>query len=443
MTPVRVDLGYTPRREFVSFHRRTKRWACVVSHVRAGKTVACLMDLVDAALRCKLPEPRFAYVAPYYAQAKDIAWTYLKRFTAPIPGAVANEAELRVDFPNGGRVRLYGADNYDRMRGIYLDGVVLDEPADFHPAAWPEVIRPRLSDRGGWGAFIGTPKGRNEFFRIREEARTAGDWFYLELRADETGILSEAELADARKSLTPEQYAQEYLCSFDAAIVGAYYGRELAEAERAGRIRDLSRTQGLPIYTAWDLGIGDSTAIWVFQIIGNEIHVLDYIENSSVPLAWYVKELNARGWGAKADFLPHDAKFRELGTGLSRVETLGRLGRRPVLVAQHKLEDGINAVRLVLPRMWFDAERCTVGLECLRQYRSEYDEKAKVFRNRPKHDWTSHGADAARYMAMAYREMKPAPKKPQPQPGKVEFAPLTVDDLVRLHRLSANDRKWG
>ena len=155
---VSVALGYKPRPQFVPFHQREQRWACAVTHVRAGKTVSCIMDLVDASIRCKLPEPRFAYVAPYFAQAKDVAWTYLKRFTAPIPGAVPHEAELRVDLPNGGRVRLYGADNYNRMRGIYLDGVVLDEPADFHPAAWPEVIRPRLSDRNGWAAFIGTPK---------------------------------------------------------------------------------------------------------------------------------------------------------------------------------------------------------------------------------------------------------------------------------------------
>lgn len=437
-SPQVVSLGYDPRDQFVPFHRRTERWACIVSHVRAGKTVAAIMDLIDATLRCDKPDPRFAYVAPYFAQAKDVAWTYMKRFCEPIPGAKPHEAELRIDFPNGGRVRLYGADNYNRIRGIYLDGVVLDEPADFHPAAWPEVIRPRLSDRAGWAAFIGTPKGRNDFFRIRETARTSDDWFHLELRADETGILSESELVDARKALTPEQYAQEYLCSFSAAIIGAYYGKDLEEAERSGRLCSVERIASLPIFTAWDLGIGDSTAIWVFQVIGQEIHVLDHIENHGEPLPWYVSELNARGWRAAVDYLPHDAKIRELGTGKSRVETLAQLGRKVALIPGHKVDDGINAVRLALPRMWFDEERCAHGIECLRQYRSDYDDKAKAFRDRPKHDWTSHSADAMRYLAMAYREMVPAPK-PEPFAG-VRPAEIRVNDLLKQRR---PDREWA
>jgi len=433
-----IDLGYRPRPQFEAFHRRKQRWACVVSHVRAGKTVSCIMDLVDAALRCPLPEPRFAYVAPYYAQAKDVAWSYLKRFTLPIPGAEPNEAELRVDLPNGGRVRLYGADNYNRMRGIYLDGVVLDEPADMHPAAWPEVIRPRLSDRSGWAAFIGTPKGRNEFFAIREQARTSPDWFHMELRADETGILPEHELLAAQRDMTPEQYAQEYLCSFDAAIIGAYYGRELNEIERMGHFCSLSRIPEMPVFTVWDLGMGDSTAIFVFQVVNGEVHVLDHIENHGQPLDWYVKELNARGWQHCAiDWLPHDARVRSLETGRTRVETLIALKRKPKLVPAHKVEDGINAVRLMLPRTWFDEENCAKAIECLRQYRTDYDAKDKVFRNKPRHDWTSHTADAARYMAIAHREIAPSVRATAPT--SIVVPPITVNSLLRA---SKPQRKW-
>lgn len=439
MAPQAINLGYVPRPQFVDFHKRKQRWACVVSHVRAGKTVSCIMDLVDAALRCKKPDPRFAYIAPFFTQAKDVAWNYLKRYTSPIPGVQINETELRVDFPGGSRVRLYGADNYDRMRGIYLDGAVLDEPADFHPAAWPEVIRPRLSDRGGWAAWIGTPKGRNDFFNIREEARTSPEWFYLELRADETGILPEEELRSAQKSMTPEQYAQEYLCSFNAAIIGAYYGKELEAAERAGRLLSLERMPDRPVYSAWDLGMGDSTSIWIFQTAVNEVHVLDHLESHGKTLEWYVKELRGRGWKPAIDWLPHDARVRSLDTGRTRVETLASLGCNPAIVPDHKVMDGINAVRLALPKMWFDEERCRHGLECLRQYKADFDAKAKTFRDQPKKDWTTHAADAMRYLAMAYKEIVPA-VVPPPKPTKVEFPPITVNSLLKSQR--GRDRRW-
>src|SRR5258708_5915463 len=276
-----VSTGYQPRDAFIPFHMRTQRWSVLVCHRRAGKTVACVADLVDAALRCKRPNPRYAYLAPFYTQAKDVAWVYLKAMVQEIPGAQVNESELRADLPNGARVRLYGADNYDRMRGIYLDGVVLDEFADMDPRVFPEVIRPALSDRKGWAAFIGTPKGRNAFFELYDQAQGNDDWFDFCLRADESDLIDPSELDDARQSMTPEQFAQEYLCSFEAAILGAYYGKEMAEAERQGRIRHVPHDPQIAVHTAWDLGIGDSTAIWFWQAHGPEIHVIDYYEAHS------------------------------------------------------------------------------------------------------------------------------------------------------------------
>ena len=362
--PLDVPLGYQARPQFTPLHLRTQRWACVVSHVRAGKTVACIMDLVDAALRCKLQDPRFAYVSPYYAQSKDTAWLYLKRFTAPIPGAEANEGELRVDFPNGGRVRLYGADNYDRMRGIYLDGVVCDEFADFHPAAWPEVIRGRLSDRRGWATFIGTPKGRNSFFDVWDNALRADDWFTLRLRASETGILSEEELADAAKAMTPEQYAQEYECSFDAAILGAYYGRDIADAERDGRICEVPIDPALPVDTAWDLGKGSyGTSIWFFQVTPSGVRVVDHYENIGHDLDHYAAELRARqkagGYKYGTHYLPHDARAMILGMKRTRLEQLMELlrGDKISIVPDHRVEDGINAGRMTIKQAWFDADK--------------------------------------------------------------------------------------
>jgi len=413
-TTSRIDLGYKPRSQFVPFHMRTQRWACLVAHRRAGKTVACIMDLIDHALRCKKPNPRFAYVAPYYAQAKDVAWSYLKQYTAPLPGCEHNETELRVDLPTGARLRLYGADNFDRLRGIYLDGIILDEYADMDPRAWSEVIRPALSDRKGWAVFIGTPKGRNAFWGIWELAQRDPAWFSQRLRASETKIVDESELSDARATMTPEQYEQEFECSFDAAILGAYYGKEIAEAERAGRIAVCELDPALPVHTAWDLGIGDSTAIWFFQIAPNGVRVVDFYENHSQGLPHYVSVLASKGYRYGDDFVPHDAKARELGSGRTRAEILLSLGRKPRLVPMHTVEDGINAGRVSFSSFWFDSVKCAAGIEALRQYRADYDEKKRVFTNKPRHDWTSHAADAFRYMAMAWRELKPPPAPPKP-----------------------------
>lgn len=411
---------------------RTQRWSALVCHRRAGKTVACVADLVDAALRCTKPNPRFAYIAPFYTQAKDVAWTYVKQMVAPIPGATVNESELRADLPNGSRIRLYGADNADRLRGLFLDGIVLDEFADMRPSVWGEVIRPALSDRQGWATFIGTPKGRNEFWSIYDYATKAGDWFHLMLRASDSGLLPKAELEDARRVMTPEQYEQEYECSFEAAILGAYFGKEIAEAERAGRICELPYERSLPVHTAWDLGIGDSTAIWFFQVVGAEIRVIDHYEAHAQGLPHYAGVLASKPYRYGEDFVPHDAKVRELGTGRTRIETLQQLGRNPKLVPLHKVGDGINAARLSLDACWFDRSRCKDGLEALRQYRADFDEKTRAFKDAPRHDWTSHSADAFRYLAMAWREMAPAPAKP-PAPRAMQVgggSTATFNDIV-------------
>lgn len=363
------------------------------------------MDVIDAALRCTKPDPRFAYVAPYYAQAKDVAWSYLKRFVAPIPGVVTNESELRVDLPNGGRIRLYGADNYDRLRGIYLDGVVLDEFADMDPRAWSEVIRPALADRKGWALFIGTPKGRNAFWEVYERAVADKDWFALRLRASETGILDPDELEAMRGEMSEDEYAREMETSFEAAVEGAYYARLLTEAETGTprRIGNVPHDPGLEVHAAWDLGIGDSTAIWLAQFVGREVRLIDYIENNGVALDWYARELRNRPYSFAPLILPHDAVARELGTGKSRQEMLESLGFRTRIAPKLSVEDGIEAVRRMLPRCWIDEAKCAEGLRAVRDYREKRDEKRRVNLG-PLHDWTSHAADALRYLAVAYNE---------------------------------------
>lgn len=405
--PEQITLPYTPRSIMLPFHDRTERFACLVAHRRCGKTVAAVNDLIRDAFVIQRENVRVAYIAPYYNQSKAIAWDYVKQFTAPIPGIKYNESELRADFPNGARLRLFGADNYDSMRGLYFDAVVLDEPADFPVSAWPTVIRPALSDRKGKATFIGTPKGKNEFWETYHNAQTDPNWFCAMHKASETHILDQEELDEALRTMGEDRYAQEFECSFEAAIQGAYYGTEMKRATEDERIGRVPYDRALGVVTAWDLGVGDSTAIWFAQYAGAEIRIIDYYESSGVGLDHYARVLQEKEYVYDQHILPHDVQVKELGTGKSRLETLDALGIRPVTIAPKLMvDDGIQAVRSMLDKCWFDSERCDRGIEALRQYQRDFDEKGKTWRGRPKHDWTSHGADAMRYLATGYRPMQ-------------------------------------
>jgi hypothetical protein len=415
----KVTIPYAPRRVFLPYHESSKRWRVIVAHRRAGKTVATVNQLIRSALTCDKPSPRAAYVAPLFKQAKDVAWSYLKEFTRVIPGAEANESELRVDLPNGGRVRLYGADNPDGMRGIYLDDCVLDEFADMRPRVLPEIIRPALSDRRGSLTIIGTPRGHNDFYTAYQNALNDNDWYSVILRASETGLVADEELAAARKLMTPEQYEQEFECSFEAAILGAYWGREMAQAERDGLICDVPIDTDRPVYTAWDLGRKDATAIWFFQPLFGGVNVVDFYENTGQGAPHYAEVLHAKaeagGYKLGPCLVPHDAKVTEWGTDRTRVESLQRLHLKPELVPDHGLMDGINAARLTIPQARFDATRCRLGIEALKQYRADYDEERKVFKIAPRHDWSSHAADAWRYLSIGWRAMRAAAPEPKRQ----------------------------
>ncbi len=404
----------------MGYHESSKRWRVIVAHRRAGKTVAGVNQIIRTALTCPLPEPRTAYIAPLYRQAKDVAWTYLKRFTAPIPGAIANESELRVDLPNGGRVRLYGADNPDGMRGIYLDEALLDENADMRPSVLPEIIRPALSDRKGALTVIGTPKGHNDFYKLWQHAQNDPEWFTLMLKASQTGIVDGIELESARKMMTPEQYAQEYECSFEAAIQGAYWGKEMAAAEAEGRIADLPIDIDQPVHTAWDLGVRDATAIWFFQVLAGGLNIIDFYEASGVGLDHYNDILRERarlgGYQLGTCHVPHDAKVKEWGSGKTRLEQMEALGLSHEVVPDHRLMDGIGGARETLARVRFDRGRCRDGVEALKQYRADYDEERKVLKPTPRHDWTSHAADAFRYLAMGWREINEPKEDDAPVP---------------------------
>lgn len=406
-----VDTGYRPREPFNALHGRRQRWAICVAHRRAGKTVACINELIHSALSTKRRAARFAYVAPFYRQAKAVAWDYLKQFSKQIPGLKVNEAELRVDFPNGARIQLFGADNADALRGLGFDGLVADEYGDWKPSVWAYVIRPALADKAGWAIIIGTPKGRNSFFEVYRDAQASPDWFVATIKASESRLLPQAELNALRAELTDDAWRQEMECDFDAALPGAIFGKELYELEADGRLRDGLYDPALPVHAVMDLGYSDDTAIWWFQV-RNELRLIDCYSASGMPIAHYNDVLQAKRWKyGEWLWLPHDARAKSLQTGRSIEEQFRSLGWKPRIVPELGLVDGIQAARLTLADAQFD-EACREGLDALKQYQREFDEDKKCFRDRPRHDWTSHYADAFRYACLVWREemkLKPAP----------------------------------
>jgi phage terminase large subunit len=221
------------------------------------------------------------------------------------------------------------------------------------------------------------------------------------LRASASGLIPAGELALARRDLSEEQYLQEFECSFDAAVVGSYYGKQIAQAEADKRLAGVPYDPSALVWTSWDLGIRDATAIWFAQVVGREIRIIDYYEASGVDLGHYVREINLRPYAYAGHIVPHDAQAKELGTGKSRLEVLDSLGLRNITLAPlHRVEDGINAVRMVIPRCWFDAAKCARGIDALKLYRAEYDRTLQALRPQPVHDWTSHAADSFRYLAL-------------------------------------------
>ena len=399
---------YQPRTVFEPLHNRDKRWTVVVAHRRCGKTVSVCADLVIGALETALPRPQFAYLAPQREQAKKVAWSYLKELTEPMWNKKPNEAELKITIDNahGGVSTIYvgGSDNPDSLRGLYFDGVALDEFGDMRPSVWLSVLRPALSDRSGWAVFMGTPRGRNMFWTMREEARLNPDThLLLELPASKTGIISPSELEEARAQMTPETFAIEYECSFDASIPGAYFARDmglLAEQGRIGTGGAFARDPEFPVNVVGDLGFTDSCAWWVWQQVPGGFRVVDYYESDGKDIGHYIEWIHSLG-NVEHVWLPHDAKAKNLQTGRSIVETFLSAGIVPRIVPRVKLNDSIEAARQVMKVCWFDEEKCYQGLEHLRAYCRVWDEKAGTFRNQPNHDSHSHGADSFRYMAAA------------------------------------------
>jgi hypothetical protein len=402
VTPITIP--YVPREHFRALHATTKRWGFVVAHRRAGKTVALCNQVIRKALENKraFPPPRYAYIGPSFAQAKDLVWGYYKYYTGVLPQVKVMEGDLQITLPNGAMINLYGGSAaYERMRGLYFDGVVADEYPMLNPSMLGTVIRPCLADYQGWAVISGTSNGDDHFHDLKKRAEKEGDkWDIYSIPVDQTDALPEDEVAEMRKDMTADEFAREMMCSFDAPIEGSYYGDVVNEIQLAGQITGVPYDPNSLVWTSWDLGIDDETVIWFMQRCGRELHVIDYFQGSGKGLDYYVAQIKSKPYAYGCHVLPHDIKARELGTGVSRKEVLDGMLPNTFVCPQHKVEDGISATRAAIRTMWIDAVRCEPGIMALRNYH-------KTATGKPLHNWASHPADAIRVGCVALNMIQP------------------------------------
>lgn len=378
----------------------------MVAHRRAGKTVALCNKVIRAGLENKrtFPPPRYGYIGPSFAQAKDLVWGYYKHYTSVLPNVKVMEGDLQITLSNGALINLYGgAAAYERMRGLYFDGIVADEYPLLNPSMLGSVVRPCLADYQGWAVISGTSAGDDHFHELKKRAEIETDrWDLFSIPVTETDALHPDEVQEMCKDMTPDEFAREMMCSFDAPVEGSYYGEVLNDIQLATP----SQITGVPydpnslVFTSWDLGIDDETVIWFMQQCGRELHVIDYTQGSGKGLEYYAAEVKSKPYAYGCHILPHDIKARELGTGVSRKEVLDQLLPNVFVCPLHTVEDGISATRAAIRMMWIDAVRCEPGVMALRNYH-------KGPNGKPIHNWASHPADALRVGCVAFNMIKP------------------------------------
>lgn len=407
-------------RAWLALESGIKRHAWVW-HRRAGKDEMALHWTACSAMQRK---GNYWHMLPEAAQARKAMWeavnphTGRRRIDEVFPKELretTREAEMMIRFKNGSTWQLVGSDNYDSLVGSPPIGLVLSEYALADPMAWA-YFRPILAENGGWAIFPYTPRGNNHGKSLFDGALEDPEWFAQRLNADDTGVFNSdflaKELVEYQRENGDDEgrrlFEQEYFCSFTAAQRGAYYAEAIEKARLDNRITDVPWEPKTEVGTAWDLGIGDSTAIWFYQQVGAETRIIDYYENSGAGLEHYVKILREKPYTYKnlAAVLPHDAEAKELGTGKSRQEVLQSLGVKSEIAPKLSVDDGINAVRMLLQVAYLDKTRCARGIECLENYRAKYDEKRRILQPTPLHDWASHGSDAMRYLAVTLRPVR-------------------------------------
>lgn len=423
MAKLRLPYGYEPRPYQEAVLQALDdgvRNICWVVHRRGGKDTTMWNYMIK---RAYLEPGVYYYFLPSFVQAKRVIWDGMtndgKRMLDYIPKAIIegnpNNTEMKI-WINGAKgqslIQLVGADSYDAIMGTNPRGVVFSEWSLMDPMAY-EFIKPILAANGGWAAFIYTPRGKNHGWDLAEIARRNPDeWFFEILTVKETGVLTHEKVeSERRKGMPDDLIQQEFYCNFNRGQEGSYYGRQIDELRKKEQICRVAFDPAVPVRTYWDLGIGDSTAIWFAQFINKEIHLINYYENSGEGLAHYARILDEfrRETGCVYDLnvAPHDIQARELTTGKTRLETARRLGLNFRVAPKLSLESGIEAVRMTLSRCWFDEKKCELGLKCLENYRKTYNEKFRVYGDKPFHDYTSHGADAFRMLAITEQDFRP------------------------------------
>lgn len=428
MAKVRLPNNWMPRPDQMALWNYLEsggKRAIEIAHRRWGKDDVALHHTACAAMQ---RPGNYWHMLPEYGQARKAIWeavnpaTGKRRIDEAFPEAIRENTrtqDMMIRFKNGATWQLIGSDNFDSIVGSPPVGLVFSEYALADPRSWA-YLRPILAQNQGWAVFITTPRGKNHAHGLYKMALDDPDWFAEVSTVAKSNVFTPEQLEKERRELIVEfgpdegeaLFQQEYYCSFDGMVIGSYYGTIIDQLDRDEHICNVPYDPSLPVWTSWDLGVGDATGIWFFQYRTDmrEIRVIDYYEASGEGLAYYAKELNRRPYHYAGHIMPHDIRVRELGTGRSRYEMAQELGIKPITIARSlPVDDGINAVRSILPKCYFDKKKTAQGLEALRSYRKEYDEKRKEYKNKPYHDWTSHGSDSFRYFAVGHQ----APVKPR------------------------------
>ena len=377
---------------------------------RAGKDITALNYVIRQMWECP---GVYYYIFPTYSQAKKVIWDSMtnegKRILDYFPEELvtqknSQEMKIRMISKTGDEslFQLIGSDNYDSLMGTNPKGCVFSEYALQDPMAY-QYIRPILTANGGWALFISTPRGKNHLWTLAELAKASPDWFYLKLSVEDTKHIPLVEIEKERRDglMSEDMIQQEYYTSFEMGVEGSYYSKYVDRARREARIGPVPWENGFKVHTAWDIGVRDSTTIIFFQCIGQTIRIIDCYENSKEGLEHYAEVLQNKPYLYGSHIAPHDIRVKEWGSGITRFEKARQLGIKFTIADNYEIPDGIEACRSLFSKLWIDDTRAEPLIKCVENYRQEYDNKKKIYRPRPLHDWSSHFADGSRYMAIS------------------------------------------